>query len=71
ARAMAKDAPIIVADEPTGNLDSASAEAVMETLAKVARDKLVVIVTHNYEQAEPYVTRKLTSMTEKSSKIRG
>ncbi|MBR6799561.1 MAG: ABC transporter ATP-binding protein [Firmicutes bacterium] len=60
ARAMAKDAPIIVADEPTGNLDSASAEAVMETLAKVARDKLVVIVTHNYEQAEPYVTRKLT-----------
>ena len=60
ARAMAKDAPIIVADEPTGNLDSAAAEAVMETLAKVAKDKLVVIVTHNYEQAEPYVTRKLT-----------
>ena len=60
ARAMAKDAPIIVADEPTGNLDSASAESVMETLAKVSTDKLVVIVTHNYEQAEPYVTRKLT-----------
>ena len=60
ARALAKDAPIIVADEPTGNLDSASAEIVMETLSKVSRDKLVVIVTHNYEQAEPYVTRKLT-----------
>ena len=60
ARALAKDAPIIVADEPTGNLDSASAEIVMETLAKVSKDKLVVIVTHNYEQAEPYVTRKLT-----------
>ena len=60
ARAIAKDAPIIVADEPTGNLDSASAEAVMETLAKVAVNKLVVIVTHNYEQAEPYATRKLT-----------
>ena len=60
ARAIAKDAPIIVADEPTGNLDSASAEAVMETLAKVAGNKLVVIVTHNYEQAEPYATRKLT-----------
>ncbi len=60
ARALAKDAPIIVADEPTGNLDSKSAESVMETLAKVSGDKLVVIVTHNYEQAEPYVTRKIT-----------
>lgn len=60
ARAIAKDAPIIVADEPTGNLDSASAESVMETLSKVAEDKLVVVVTHNYEQAEPYATRKLT-----------
>ena len=60
ARALAKDAPIIVADEPTGNLDSASAEIVMETLSRVSRDKLVVVVTHNYEQAEPYVTRKLT-----------
>ena len=60
ARALAKNAPIIVADEPTGNLDSKSAESVMETLAKVSTDKLVVIVTHNYDQAEPYVTRKLT-----------
>ena len=60
ARALAKDAPIIVADEPTGNLDSVSAESVMETLSKVSHDKLVVIVTHNYDQAEPYVTRKLT-----------
>ena len=60
ARALAKDAPIIVADEPTGNLDSASADIVMSTLSKVSAEKLVVIVTHNYEQAEPYVTRKLT-----------
>ena len=60
ARALAKNAPIIVADEPTGNLDSASAASVMETLARVSKDRLVVIVTHNYEQAEPYVTRKLT-----------
>ena len=50
ARALAKNAPIIVADEPTGNLDSASARSVMETLAKVSADKLVIIVTHNYEQ---------------------
>ena len=60
ARALAKNAPIIVADEPTGNLDSESAANVMETLAKVSKDRLVVIVTHNYEQAEAYVTRKLT-----------
>ena len=55
ARALAKDAPIIVADEPTGNPD-----IVMETLSKISDDKLVIIVTHNYEQAEPYVTRKIT-----------
>ena len=60
ARALAKDAPIIVADEPTGNLDSASALKVMETLHRISKDRLVVIVTHNYEQAEPYVTRKIT-----------
>lgn len=60
ARALAKNAPVIVADEPTGNLDSESAASVMETLARVSKDKLVVIVTHNYEQAEPYVTRKIT-----------
>lgn len=60
ARALAKNSPVIVADEPTGNLDSASAAKVMETLHKISKDKLVVIVTHNYEQAEPYVTRKLT-----------
>ena len=60
ARALAKNAPIIVADEPTGNLDSASADSVMATLAKVSKERLVIIVTHNYEQAEPYATRKIT-----------
>ncbi len=60
ARALAKDAPIIVADEPTGNLDSESAKIVMDTLSVISKNKLVVIVTHNYEQAEPYVTRKIT-----------
>ena len=60
ARALAKNAPVIVADEPTGNLDSASAEKVMETLHRISKDRLVVIVTHNYEQAAPYVTRKIT-----------
>ncbi|MBP3256091.1 MAG: ABC transporter ATP-binding protein [Clostridia bacterium] len=57
ARAMVKDTPIIVADEPTGNLDSKSANEVIEILKKVAKDKLVVVVTHNIEQVEQYATR--------------
>ncbi len=57
ARAMVKDTPIIVADEPTGNLDSKSAEEVIEILKKVAKNKLVIMVTHNIEQVEQYATR--------------
>ncbi len=57
ARAVVKDTPIIVADEPTGNLDSKSASEVIEILKKVAKDKLVVMVTHNIEQVEKYATR--------------
>ena len=59
ARALAKETPIIVADEPTGNLDSKSAESVMKLLYEVSKDKLVIIVTHNYEQVEKYTTRKI------------
>ncbi|MDD3453071.1 MAG: ABC transporter ATP-binding protein [Bacilli bacterium] len=59
ARALVKDTPIILADEPTGNLDSKAAEAIMELLYNVSKDKLVIIVTHNYEQIEKYVTRKI------------
>lgn len=57
ARAMVKDTPIIVADEPTGNLDTESAKEVIEILKKVAKDKLVVVVTHNIEQIEDQATR--------------
>ena len=60
ARALVKDTPIIVADEPTGNLDIKSAESIMKLLYEISSDKLVVIVTHNYEQVEKYVTRKIT-----------
>ena len=60
ARALAKDTPIIIADEPTGNLDSRSAKGILELLHNITKDKLVVIVTHNYEQVAPYVTRKIT-----------
>lgn len=59
ARALAKDTDIIVADEPTGNLDSASAAGIVELLSAISRDKLVIVVTHNFEQFEAYATRKI------------
>ena len=59
ARALAKDVPIIIADEPTGNLDRRSAASIMKLLAKVAKDKLVIVVTHNYEDVEDLATRKI------------
>lgn len=59
ARALAKDSPIILADEPTGNLDKASGEEIMKLLKKISKDKLVVLVTHNFKEAEPYVTRNV------------
>lgn len=59
ARALAKDTPIIIADEPTGNLDSKSAKEIIKLLHDVSQNKLVIIVTHNYEQVESYATRKI------------
>lgn len=59
ARALAKDTDIIVADEPTGNLDSASAEGIVKLLSEISQDKLVIVVTHNYEQFEAYATRRV------------
>ncbi len=59
ARALAKETPIIIADEPTGNLDSKTAVGIMKLLHDISKEKLVIIVTHNYEQVEPYVTRKI------------
>lgn len=60
ARALAKEVPIIVADEPTGNLDKTSAMNIVKLLKEISKDKLVIIVTHNYEQVEDIVTRKIT-----------
>lgn len=59
ARALAKDTDIIVADEPTGNLDSESAAGIAQLLSEIAKDKLVIVVTHNYDQFEKYATRKI------------
>ena len=60
ARALAMDSPIILADEPTGNLDKNSARSVLKLLHEISQDKLVIVVTHNYDQIEEYVTRKIT-----------
>ncbi len=59
ARALAKNAPIIIADEPTGNLDVASSKRVIELLAEISKERLVIIVTHDYESIHEYVTRKI------------
>ncbi len=62
ARALAKDCPIIVADEPTGNLDSTSGAQVMKLLHDIAKDKLIIVVTHDYDQVAEYATRKIKMM---------
>ena len=59
ARALAKDTPVIIADEPTGNLDSRSSASIIRLLSEVAKDKLVVVVTHDYESILEYATRKI------------
>ena len=57
ARALVNEPDILLADEPTGALDSETSVQVMELLKEVARDKLVVMVTHNPDLAEKYATR--------------
>ena len=59
ARALAKDSPIILADEPTGNLDSVTSREIIALLAEVSKDKLVIVVTHNFEQVADYATRHI------------
>ena len=57
ARALVNDPDILLADEPTGALDSETSIQVMDLLKKVAEDRLVVMVTHNPELAQKYATR--------------
>jgi len=59
ARALAKDCPIIVADEPTGNLDTETGKQIISLLREISKDKLVVVVTHNYDQVAEYATRRI------------
>ncbi|MGL4773291.1 MAG: ATP-binding cassette domain-containing protein [Clostridium sp.] len=57
ARALVNDPEILLADEPTGALDSETSVQIMELLKEIANDKLVIMVTHNPELAEEYANR--------------
>ena len=57
ARALVNDPEILLADEPTGALDSDTSVQVMELLKEIAKDRLVIMVTHNPDLAEQYATR--------------
>ena len=57
ARALVNDPQILLADEPTGALDSETSIEIMNLLKEIARDKLVIMVTHNKDLAEEYSTR--------------
>lgn len=57
ARALVNNPDILLADEPTGALDSETSKQIMDLLRKIAKDKLVIMVTHNSELASTYSTR--------------
>lgn len=59
ARALVKSPKLILADEPTGNLDSKTAVQVLELLKKLSKDILVVVVSHNIADAEKYADRMI------------
>ncbi len=57
ARALVNDPEILLADEPTGALDSTTSVQIMELLKEISKDKLIIMVTHNPDLAEQYATR--------------
>ena len=59
ARALVNDPEIVLADEPTGALDSETSEQIMQALSEIARDRLVIMVTHNPDLAARYATRTI------------
>lgn len=60
ARALVVDSTILACDEPTGNLDSKTGSEIISLIKKVSQDKLVLIVTHDYEAFKDIATRKIT-----------
>jgi len=59
ARALAKPSPILLADEPTGNLDPENSEKVIKLLAEASKERLVILITHEFSEAGQYVTRRI------------
>ncbi len=60
ARALAKPCSVLIADEPTGNLDPENSEKGIKLLARAARDRRVILITHEFSEAEDYVTRHIS-----------
>ncbi len=60
ARALAKPSKILIADEPTGNLDAKNSVEIIKLLKEASRDRLVILITHEFSEAEDYATRKIT-----------
>ncbi len=60
ARALAKPCKVLIADEPTGNLDPENSDKVIRLLAKASRDRLVILITHEFSEAEDHVTRHIS-----------
>ena len=60
ARALAKPAPILIADEPTGNLDAENSAKVVQLLAAAAKNRLVIIITHEFDEVADLATRHIT-----------
>jgi putative ABC transport system permease protein len=54
ARALVKNPRLIIADEPTGNLDSETSESIFQLLQELSKDRLIIVVTHDEESAEKY-----------------
>ena len=60
ARALAKPAPILIADEPTGNLDPENSAKVVKLLRDAAKDRLVIMITHEFDEVADHATRHIT-----------
>ncbi|MDD5292904.1 MAG: ATP-binding cassette domain-containing protein [Candidatus Izemoplasmatales bacterium] len=60
ARALANNPDVVLADEPTGSLDSVTSIQILDLIRRIAKDKLVIMVTHNAEMAEKYANRIIT-----------
>ena len=59
ARALAKPSKILIADEPTGNLDAENSNKIIELLKNASKDRLVILITHDFDEAKDFVTRRI------------